>query len=171
MARTETSYLIGFVDLLRFTAQSARSTDREIAEVIDEYYQRVSDRLEPAGGRIVKFIGDGALVVFAEADADRGVAAVLDLKPEIDAWMAARGWECRLAARVHWGPVIAGDYGPAGGKRFDVIGRAVNQTARMELRGVSLSVDAFRKLGPELRKRFKKHTPPVSYIRVEDGHR
>ena len=27
---------------------------------------------------------------------------------------------------------------------------------------------ASRKLGPALRRRFKKHTPPVTYIRLED---
>jgi hypothetical protein len=37
--------------------------------------------------------------------------------------------------------------------------------------GVALSGEAFRKLGPEMRKRFKKHTPPITYIRVEDPRR
>jgi hypothetical protein len=52
-----------------------------------------------------------------------------------------------------------------------VIGKAVNTAAALDASGVTLSVAAFRKLGPELRRRFKKHTPPVSYIRSEDPHR
>ncbi len=38
----------------------------------------------------------------------------------------------------------------------------------LEARGVALSVTAFRKLGPALRQRFEKHTPPITYIRLED---
>jgi hypothetical protein len=34
-----------------------------------------------------------------------------------------------------------------------------------------LTVEAFRKLSPPMRKRFKKHTPTVTYIRTEDPHR
>jgi hypothetical protein len=37
--------------------------------------------------------------------------------------------------------------------------------------GVALSVEAFRKLSPDMRRRFKKHTPPITYIRTEDPHR
>jgi hypothetical protein len=39
---------------------------------------------------------------------------------------------------------------------------------RFDATGVTLSVAAFRKLGPALRRRFKKHTAPVTYIRLED---
>ena len=44
----------------------------------------------------------------------------------------------------------------------------MNVAATLDATGVALSVAAFRKLGPELRRRFKKHTPPVTYIRLED---
>jgi len=47
----------------------------------------------------------------------------------------------------------------------------VNTTATLEGSGVTLSVSAFRKLGPELRRRFRKHTPPITYIRLEDPRR
>lgn len=168
-ARAETPLLIAFVDLLRFAVQCTRVGDVEIAEVVDEYYERVAARVAAGGGQVVKFMGDGALVVFEEAAADRAVGALLDLRTEIDAWLAARGWECRLAARVHFGAVIAGPYGAAGAKRFDVIGRAVNDTARMPLRGVSLSADAYGKLGPALRERFQEHARPATYVAIEDA--
>jgi hypothetical protein len=49
-----------------------------------------------------------------------------------------------------------------------VLGKAVNVTATLEGAGVTLSAEAFRKLAPELRARFKKHTAPITYIRLED---
>ena len=37
--------------------------------------------------------------------------------------------------------------------------------------GFAMTPEAFRKLGPETRKLFKKHTPPVVYIPIEQPHR
>jgi adenylate cyclase len=169
--RTPTPLLIVFVDLTRFTAQTRRTGDADLAEVIDGYYERVAAAISGAGGRMVKFIGDGGLAVFPEAAVDAGVTALLALKDQIDAWMASLGWDCRLEARAHFGTVVAGDYGGAGDKRFDVIGSEVNTAAMLDHAGLALSVAAFRKLSPELRTRFKKHTAPVTYIRTEDPHR
>ena len=65
--------------------------------------------------------------------------------------------------------MVAGPFGRDGDKRYDVIGKTVNVAATLEATGVALSVAAFRKLGPELRRRFKKHTPPISYIDASDS--
>ena len=151
--RIETNLLVVFVDLTRFGVQS----------------QRVDD--VAAGGRVLKFMGDGILVVFEEEHVDRGVEALLDLKDAIDGWMAERRWECRLVAKAHFGPVVAGPFGEAGGKRYDVAGKTVNTAAVLDATGVTLSVAAFRRLAPALRRRFKKHTASVTYIRAEDPRR
>ncbi|MBI3709891.1 MAG: hypothetical protein HY246_19765 [Proteobacteria bacterium] len=120
---------------------------------------------------MVKFFGDGGLVVFSEDDVDRGVQALLDLKDSINSFMDEQGWDCRLTVKAHFGPTVAGPFGAAGAKRYDVIGKTVNTTATLDATGVTLSVAAFRKLGPELRRRFKKHTTSVTYIRNEDPRR
>ena len=169
--RSEVPLLVAFADLTRFGAQSQRVSDADIAEVLDAYYERVAAAVESAGGQLVKFFGDGALAVFAEGDVDRGVAALLEMKDSVDRFMSAQGWECRLVIKAHFGPAVAGPFGSAGAKRFDVIGKTVNVTAMLESSGVALSAAAFRKLGPDLRRRFKKHTPPITYIRHEDPRR
>src|SRR5215210_6103585 len=103
--RAATPLLIVFLDLTRFSAQSQRVEDAELADTIDAYYGHVSRGIESAGGRVVKFIGDATLAVFPEAAADAGVTALLDLKPAIDDLMSGRGWECRLNAKAHFGTV------------------------------------------------------------------
>ena len=170
-ARPEVPLLIAFVDLTRYAAQSQRVTDRALADTIDTYYERVASLVERAGGRVVKFIGDAALLVFPEDAVDRGVEGLLQLKDTVDELMQERGWDCRLAVKAHFGTTVAGPFGAAGAKRFDVIGKAVNTAATLDSTGVTLSVAAFRKLGPELRRRFHKHTPPITYIRMEDPRR
>ena len=169
--RTEVTLLVAFVDLAGFALHSTRVSDDEIAETLDGYYQTVAERVSAAGGRVVKYMGDGTLVVFEAGDADRGVEVLLDLKLEIDRYLASRGWECRATVKAHVGSVIAGPYGPPADRRFDVIGKTVNTAAMLDSAGVALSTEAFRTLSPETRRRFKKHTWPTTYIRVEDPHR
>ena len=169
--RAEVPLLIAFADLTRFMAQSQRVNDTDLADTLDAFYECVAARVEKAGGRVVKFIGDAALVVFAEDAVDRGVEALLEVKDAVDDLMERRRWDCRLAVKAHFGTTVAGPFGAAGAKRFDVIGKAVNTAATLEGSGVTLSVAAFRKLSPELRRRFRKHTPPITYIRLEDPRR
>ncbi len=169
--RSETSLLVIFVDLTRFASQSQRVGDVELADGIDAYYEQVAASVQDAGGRVVKFVGDGVLIVFPEDQVDRGVEMLLALKEAIDRSMAERGWECRLIAKAHFGTAVAGPFGAVGDKRHDVIGKVVNIAALLDSAGVTLSVAAFRKLSPPLRRRFKKHTPPVTYIRAEDPRR
>ena len=169
--RAATPLLVAFLDLSGFAAQATRVTDDELASVMDGWYERLAARVDAAGGRTVKFIGDAALIVWPAERADDGVTALLALKDDADAYFAQAGWPCRANVKAHVGECIAGGYGARGDKRFDVIGKAVNTAAMLDSNGVALSAEAFRALGPETRTRFKKHTWPVTYIRVEDPHR
>jgi adenylate cyclase len=167
-SRSETPLLVVFVDLTRFAAQSQRVDDMELADTLDAYYEQVGASVQDAGGRVVKCLGDGVLIVFDDAHVDRGVERLLALKDVVDHAMARRGWECRLVVKAHFGTVVSGPFGRAGDKRYDIIGKTVNTAVTLDATGVTLSVAAFRKLSPALRRRFKKHTPPVTYIRFED---
>jgi adenylate cyclase len=160
--------LIVFIDLSRFAGQSQHVADLEIAETIDAYYQRVAGAVQSAGGTVVKFIGDATLAVFPEKAVNAAVHMLLELKPTVDDWMTDKNWECRFTAKAHFGEVIAGQFGPEGSKRFDVIGRAVNATASLQSVGITLSVEVFRKLSPELQKNFKQDTGTVTYVLRDD---
>src|SRR4030095_1633550 len=112
-----------------------------------------------------------ALVVFPEDAVDRGVEALLDVKVAVDDLMESRRWDCRLTVKVHFGTAVAGAFGGAGAKRYDVIGKAVNTTATLAGSGVTLSVSAFRKLGPEMRRRFRTHAAPPRCTDTPVRHR
>jgi adenylate cyclase len=169
-ARTEIPLLIAFADLTRFQVTCERTPDAEMAALLDELYVRVAERVAGAGGVVVKYMGDAALVVFPEERASDGAVALLALKEETDAWLRGRGLDCRLIVKAHFGPAVAGPFGPRESRRFDVIGSAVNLAATLETRSFALSAEAFRRLAPDARKRFKKHTPPITYIPL-DGPR
>ena len=169
---TEVPLLIAFTSFNRFTAQVDGLDDLEVARVMADYYALAGATITAAGGRVVKFIGDATLAVFPSEDVDRGVLGLLELKSVADRFMADRGWDCHLVVKIHHGTVAQGQFGSGGNQRYDVLGKAVNIAARLDTTGgVTLSVEAFRQLGPDARRRFKKHTPSITYIRQEDAHR
>ena len=166
-ARARRELLITFLDLSTYTMDARRAADDErVAAILDEYYERVTAQVHAAGGVVVKFIGDGALLVFPQERADDALDALLALKAQIDAWLAGHLWESRLVVKAHAGSAIVGPYGGRGEKRFDILGDDVNVTARLATRGVAISAQAFRLLSAGARKRWKKHTPPITYIPV-----
>lgn len=170
-ARALRELLIVFLNLSVYTQDARRTADdARVADVVDGYYERVAGRCTAAGGTVVKFIGDGALLVFPVDHADAAVLVLLELKADVDAWLGRIGWQSRLVVKAHSGSVIAGSYGGRDDKRFDVIGDEVNVAARLATRSFALSAEAFRRLSPATRRRFKKHTPPITYIPVEDRH-
>ncbi len=168
---TQVPLLVVFTSFNRYTAQVDRLDDAEVARVMSAYYGMAASAVKAAGGRVVKFIGDATLAVFPAEAVDRGVLGILELKDASDRFMAEQGWDCHLMAKVHFGSVAQGQFGTGADRRYDVLGKTVNVAARLETNGVALSVEAFRQLGPEVRQRFKKHTPAVTYIRQEDSHR
>jgi len=169
---SEVSLLVAFTDFNRFTAQIDRLDDADVARVLSAYYDLAGTAIRQAGGQVVKFIGDATLAVFPADNAERGTLALLDLKDAADQFMAEQGWDCHLVVKIHFGPVAAGEFGAGPDRRYDVLGKTVNVAARLEASsGVALSAEAFRRLGPDARTRFKKHTPPITYIRQEDAHR
>ena len=168
--RNTRELLVSFIDLSSYTRDAHRTDEATLADRVDAYYELVAGRVQSVGGVVVKFIGDGTLLVFPTEQADAAVQALIGLKTDVDARMKEVGWESRLVVKVHAGTVVAGGYGAAGAKTFDVIGDTVNVAARLQTRGFAVSPQVFRLLSKEQRQLLKKHTPPVLYIPV-DEHR
>ncbi len=161
---THTSVLVSFVDLSRFVMASQRLSPEALAAMLDEFYERIANTITGDGGVVVKYIGDAALIVFDDDLIDDGVSALLELKKEIDAWLKGQGLACELVVQVHFGPVVAGPFGAAGNKRFDVVGPTVNATATMTSRDFALTDQAFKKLSEELKKSFTRHPPSGTHV-------
>ena len=165
----EGAMLVAFVDLTGYAGLAARTpAPRDLLGLMNAYFELVGDIIEPAGGIVVKCIGDAALIVFSIDQADAGVQALYRLKEQGDAWLAQQGLASRQHIKVHYGMVASGLVGTRSAKQWDVYGHTVNVAASLPSSGLTLSPEAFRQLGPEARKLFKKHTAQVVYIRNED---
>jgi class 3 adenylate cyclase len=161
--------LIAFCDLTKFTAVVSRLSDQATYEFVQAFAQEMEPPIQAAGGKIIKYIGDATLSVFPEEHAEQGILTLLELKDHMDQWFADRGYPCQLVCQVHFGEAYLGPLGVED-PRLDVFGKNVNLTARIQTRSFAMSPQAFRQLSPEGRKAFKKHTPPITYIRLEDQH-
>ena len=69
--------LVVISDLTGYAKFAARQTEEEIFHLLAAYYELVGDIVETAHGRVIKFMGDAALVFFDENAADAGVRAML----------------------------------------------------------------------------------------------
>ena len=154
---------VGFFDLSYIAQWASSDDDVRMAAFLQEFYALTARHVEPAGGRIVKFMGDSGLVVFPKESGEGVILALCALAVEVRALAVERGLDTYLNVNVHVGPVLAGRFGPKGDERYDVIGKTVNVAARLGRRGVTLSAQAFRCLSPEGRQRFEKIMPPITY--------
>ena len=154
---------VAFFDLSRIAEWASSQEDVRVASFLQEFYRVAAEHIEPAGGRIVKFMGDAGLAVFPKKCAESVIFALSALSQETRAAAHNLGLDTYLNVNVHVGPVLAGSFGPPGAERFDVIGKTVNVAARLGRRGITLSPQAFRCLSPEGRERFEKISPPITY--------
>ncbi|MGM0601091.1 MAG: adenylate/guanylate cyclase domain-containing protein [Candidatus Rifleibacteriota bacterium] len=168
-----TDMLVSFFDMTGFarSISSSQLSETDLYALLASYYEFIGDIIEPAGGMVLKFMGDAALVVFPAEKIEAGVMALARVKEEGDLWLNKHGLACKNIVKVHYGTVAAGLLGTKSNKRPDILGQTVNTTALMESRGFAVSPQVFRKLSKDARTLFKKHTPPITYIPVNQKHR
>ena len=130
-----------FVDLRGFTALTQRTPAARVVELLNEYYAIVGHVCEREGGIVTQFLGDGVVVVFGGplqplADhAGRAVTAAIALQRALAERNATDGRE-RLEAGIGicTGGMIAGNVGAGGRVTYTIVGDAVNQAARLQVK-------------------------------------
>ncbi len=126
-------------DLRDFTTISDQWPRDDVIELLNGYFDAMSEPIEKHGGEILKFMGDGMLAIFPLTDpmACRNLLAAIK---EADATVAALNEEnagegrevLRYGIGVHVGDVMYGNIGSRRRLDFTVIGPAVNVASRLE---------------------------------------
>lgn len=79
---TECHVVIAVADIARATQIAQVMSNREVFDMLGEYYELIGGIVEGAGGKVVKFMGDAALVVFPGDAPDPAIEALRRLKAE-----------------------------------------------------------------------------------------
>ena len=123
----DAAVVVGFADLVGFTALAQQVSDQELAEVVDQFERLAYDVVVAGGGRVLKMIGDevmflvedpvaAAEIALGLADASRDAAELSDvrvglalgpvLEREGDAYGATVNLASRITAIAYPGTVV-----------------------------------------------------------------
>lgn len=141
----EERLIIAFTEVAGFAKACRSQTDAAMVETLERYYEIVAHAVEDAGGMVVKFIGDASLVVFPTERAADAVAALHHIRDTATPVWKEFDSSCEAQANASVGSVMCGPMGVGVVQRFDVIGKLVNDVAKMPRKDVGLS-DALREL-------------------------
>jgi class 3 adenylate cyclase len=129
-----------FVDLRGFTALAERRAVGQVVAVLNENYTGVQRVTEREGGIITQFLGDGMVIVFGSplrplADhADRAVAAAIALQRVFRERPTAVGVPLEAGVGLCTGDMIAGNIDAGERVIYTIVGDAVNQAARLQVK-------------------------------------
>lgn len=129
-----------FVDLRGFTALTQRLSAARVVELLNEYYAIVERVCEARGGVITQFLGDGVVVVFGgplnprSDDASAAISAAVALQQALAERNAPGGEPLFAGIGVCSGEIIAGNVGSGERVTYTIVGDAVNQAARLQVK-------------------------------------
>jgi adenylate cyclase len=126
-------------DLRDFTKISDNWPRDDVIDLLNDYFDAMSEPIARHGGEILKFIGDGLLAIFPLSAPD-ACANLLHAVTEARGAMAALNERNSATSRaplnygigVHVGDVMYGNIGSTTRLDFTVIGPAVNMASRLE---------------------------------------
>ncbi|EJN06219.1 family 3 adenylate cyclase [Phyllobacterium sp. YR531] len=145
----EQEIVILFCDIRNFTTLTEAQLPYDVVFLLNRYFAIVGQAVERAGGRLDKFIGDGAMALFglqgSSEDASRqALKACATIVREIDRLSQELATDLamplRVAIGVHSGPAIVGAMGYGNVKSLTAIGDTVNVASRLETIAKELDV-------------------------------
>lgn len=160
----ERTLVMVLVDLARFTHAIAELGLRDTTALLDGFYRAAEEVVVGAGGRVVKFVGDGCLAAFEPSEVRAALDAVDDIASRVAQLGEERGLALEVGANVHMANVAEVSLGS--GAVAELVGMGVVHTFRMGGGpGVRISEPVYRKLPSAERSPWRKHQPPALYRR------
>lgn len=141
------SAVVLFADIKGFTTLSNQTNATEVLNVLNRFFSVIDNAVVESDGEILKFIGDGVLVIFPAPDDLMAQEAAAE--QALTALSAARNALAddpatpRIAFRaaLHVGDLFFGNIGSRNRLDFTAIGPAVNLCSRMLAEASSRDVD------------------------------
>jgi adenylate cyclase len=126
-------------DLRDFTRISDNSPRDDVIDLLNGYFDAMSEPIVRHGGEILKFLGDGLLAIFPLSQPSACANLLLAVAEARQAMVALNEKNCEpgraplnYGIGVHVGDVMFGNIGSRTRLDFTVIGPAVNMASRLE---------------------------------------
>lgn len=133
--------VVWFSDIRGFSALSSISPPQEIIELLNSYYETIIPVVKKYGGEVLKFLGDGLLVIFSAREGKnlqakyQSLIAANSAGRELAKLNAIRVSEGKIPIEhgigLHFGDIQYGNIGARDRLDFTAIGAAVNTASRV----------------------------------------
>jgi len=139
-----------FCDMRNFTSIADQRLPFDIVFLLNRYFAIVGEAVETAGGRLDKFIGDGAMALFgleatpgeASRQALAAARAIADGTARLSDELAGEiSRPVHVAIGIHVGPAIVGSMGFGMTMGVTAIGDTVNISSRLEAAAKEFDAD------------------------------
>ncbi len=134
---TQHRMVVATADIAGFCKACQGKSDLDTFRMLDKFYHLVDGLTSDAGGKVLNFMGDAALMVYPEDNAKEAFSSLESLKSEAQAIWAEFDETRVVRTKAYVGSVICGPTGPE--KRFDAIGNTLNELFRMPWDGPDIS--------------------------------
>lgn len=130
-----------FSDLRGFSAIAETMDARELIDMLNHYLEQMIHVISEWNGTILEFIGDAIVAVFgaplpskkAEEDAVSCAVWMQKVMEQVNSFNVRNGYPIlQMGVGVHRGEVIIGNIGSQKKLKYDIIGKHVNLTSRIE---------------------------------------
>lgn len=130
-----------FCDLVGSTKLSTRLDPEDLRDIVRGYHEQCAAVLQPLGGYIAQYLGDGILVYFGypvanEDDAERAVHAGLMVVQAVgqfsERFAATPVGGLQVRVGIHTGRVVVGDLGDSSNPETLALGEAPNIAAHIQ---------------------------------------
>ncbi|MCV6636310.1 adenylate/guanylate cyclase domain-containing protein [Candidatus Albibeggiatoa sp. nov. NOAA] len=128
-------------DIRGFTAICERLSAEQVIDMLNQYFDVMTDIILRYKGTIDEFIGDAILAVFGTPiqhpdDAQRAIACALEMQlamPEVNRRNREAGYpEFEIGIGIHTGDVVVGNMGSQKRMKYGILGHNVNLAQRVE---------------------------------------
>lgn len=130
-----------FTDVSGFTAMSEKLDPQQVTEIVNQFFEVLTEPIYRFGGVVDKYIGDAIMALFGapiahEDDPERAVHAAFEMQEAARAFAAKleerTGITLKVRIGIHTGLVVAGAVGGEQKRDYTVMGETVNLAQSME---------------------------------------
>jgi adenylate cyclase len=138
---SEREIAVLFCDMRHFTTLTETRLPFDVVFLLNRYFGIVGKAVEQAGGRLDKFIGDGAMALFGlnttpEEACRQAISAATAIIAEVEKLAAELSDELPLPLQIvigiHAGPAVVGTMGYGRVRSLTAVGDTVNVASRLE---------------------------------------